>query len=173
MTDKPGPDFEDLTAAALDNAGIVTADCLRAARVATETVAAAPIRPSDCPRLANAKQDEIVYEITMELLDTGLMPGLVPNGPVGPIAQPPDNDAATVSSPRQYPTRVSRSVVSNQPYDTYAPRIQFLQLGEVRAHRSALSAATEMRARRSALSPLFNLETQHDGRSARNWMKRV
>ncbi len=24
-----------------------------------------------------------------------------------------------------------------------------------------------------ALSPLFNLETQHDGRSARNWMKRV
>ena len=24
-----------------------------------------------------------------------------------------------------------------------------------------------------ALSPQFNLETQHDGRSARNWMKRV
>jgi hypothetical protein len=33
--------------------------------------------------------------------------------------------------------------VGNQPYDTYAPRMQFLQLGEVRAHRSALAAVIE------------------------------
>jgi hypothetical protein len=33
-------------------------------------------------------------------------------------------------------------VVGNQPYDTYAPRIQFLQLGEVRVHRSVLAAMT-------------------------------
>ena len=32
--------------------------------------------------------------------------------------------------------------MGNQPYDTYAPRIQFLQLGEVRAHRSVLAAMT-------------------------------
>jgi hypothetical protein len=33
--------------------------------------------------------------------------------------------------------------VGNQPYNTYAPRMQFLQLGEVRAHRSALVAVNE------------------------------
>ena len=41
----------------------------------------------------------------------------------------------------------------------------------VRASPSlSLSAAARAEC---ALSPLFNLETQHDGRSARNWMKRV
>jgi hypothetical protein len=39
---------------------------------------------------------------------------------------------------RGYPTRTCRSVVGNQPYDTYAPRTTFLQLGTVRAHRSVL-----------------------------------
>ena len=32
--------------------------------------------------------------------------------------------------------------MGNQPYNTYTPRMQFLQLGEVRAHRSALAAMT-------------------------------
>ena len=32
--------------------------------------------------------------------------------------------------------------MGNQPYNTYAPRMQFLQLGEVRAHGSALAAMT-------------------------------
>jgi hypothetical protein len=31
-------------------------------------------------------------------------------------------------------------VVGHQPYDTYAPRMSFLQMGEVRAHRSVLDA---------------------------------
>ncbi len=32
-------------------------------------------------------------------------------------------------------------MVSNQPYDSYAPRTTFLQLGTVRAHRSVLKAS--------------------------------
>ena len=34
--------------------------------------------------------------------------------------------------------------MGNQPYDSYVPRMQFLQLGEVRAHRSALGAMTNI-----------------------------
>ncbi len=33
--------------------------------------------------------------------------------------------------------------MGNQPYNTYAPRMQFLQLGQVRVHRSALAAVNE------------------------------
>ena len=32
---------------------------------------------------------------------------------------------------RRYPTRTRRSAVGNQPYDTYAPRMTFLQRGTV------------------------------------------
>ena len=84
-----------------------------------------------------------MYAIVVELPDAGLLPGLVPDVPdeVVAIDPPPDID----TTPRRYPTRSRRSVVGNQPYDTYAPRTQFLQLGEVRAHRSALSTAQEQR----------------------------
>ncbi len=143
MTDNPEPDFEDLAAAALDNAGIDTADRLRAARVATEAAAATPIRPQDGPRLIEAEPDKTVYEIIVELPNACLLPGLVPDAPDEPIALPPNNDPIPATSPRRYPTRSRRSVVGNQPYDTYTPRMQFLQLGEVRAHRSALLAAQE------------------------------
>ena len=143
MTDEPEPDFEDLAAAALDNAGIDTADRLRAARVAAETAAAATIQPQDRPRLIKAEPNEMVYEIIVELPDAGLLPGSVPDTPSEPIAPPPDSDTTPTTSPRRYRTRSRRNVVGNQPYDTYAPRMQFLQLGEVRAHWSALSAAQE------------------------------
>jgi hypothetical protein len=33
--------------------------------------------------------------------------------------------------------------VDNQPHGAYAPRVQFLQLGEVQAHSSALAASKE------------------------------
>ena len=110
-------------------------------------MAAAPIRhQQDGPRLIETEPNEIVYEIIVELPDAGLLPGLVLDDK--PIAPPPDNDPIPATSPRRYPTRSRRSVVGNQPYDTYAPRMQFLQLGEVRAHRSALSAAQERREQR-------------------------
>jgi hypothetical protein len=55
-------------------------------------------------------------------------------------------DAATVDVPAEascYPTQSCRSVVGDQPYNAYAPHVQFLQLGEVRVHRSALTAINE------------------------------
>ena len=78
VTDDPEPDFEDLAAAALDNAGIDTADRLRAARVAADAAAAAPIRPQqDGPRLIEAEPNEIMYAIIVELPDAGLLPASV------------------------------------------------------------------------------------------------
>ena len=115
--------------------------------MAAAAAAAAPIRPQDGPRLIEAEPDEMVYEIIAELPDTGLLPGLVPDVPNESIA-PPNNDPIPATSPRQYPTRSRRSVVGNQPYNTYAPRMQFWQLGEVQAHRSALSAAQERQEQR-------------------------
>ena len=95
MTDEPKPDFEDLAAAALNNAGIDTADRLRAATVATEAAAAAPIQPQqDSRHLIEADPDEIVYEIIVEFLDAGLLPGLVPDAPDEPIDPPPNNDTS-------------------------------------------------------------------------------
>ena len=101
VTDKPEPDFEDLAAAALDNAGIDTADRLRAARVAVEAAAAAPLWPQqDGPCLIEADPGEIVYKIVVELPDAGLLPSLVPDVPDGvpgapnePIDPAPHNDS--------------------------------------------------------------------------------
>ncbi len=107
VTDEPKPDIEELAAAALANAGIDTADQLRAARVATDAAAAAPIwhfDQIDCPCLVEAEPDKIVYEITVELPNTGLLPGMVPYAPNKPVAPPPDDDATIVTSPRQYLT---------------------------------------------------------------------
>ena len=100
VTDNPEPDFEDLAAAVLDNAGIDTADQLRAAGVAAEAAAAAPIRPQDGPRLIEAEPHEMVYEIIMELPDAGLLPGLVPDAPDEPITPPPNNVPIPATSPR-------------------------------------------------------------------------
>jgi hypothetical protein len=90
-----------------------------------------------------------MYDITFDLPDAGLIPGAIPPvsdaepaaGPAPPL--PPDpTPAVSGDNSRRYPAQSRRSVVGNQPYDTYAPRMQFLQLGEVRAHRSALAAMT-------------------------------
>jgi hypothetical protein len=146
MTDKPEPDFEEVASAALANAGIDTADQLRAARMAADAAGAAPIwqfDQLDGPHLVEAEPDKIVYEIIVELPNAGLFPSMVPYAPNELVTPPPDDDATIVTSPRQYPTRSRRSVVGNQPYNTYAPRMQFLQLGEVQAHRSALAAVNK------------------------------
>jgi hypothetical protein len=79
VTDEPVPDFEQLAATTLDNAGIDPQDCLCATRGAAGR--------TQC-----------------------------------------------------YPDPSRRSVVGHQPYDTYAPRMSFLQMGEMRAHRSVLDA---------------------------------
>ena len=85
VTDEPEPDFKDLAAAALDKAGIDTADRLCAARVAVEAAAATPLWPQqDGPHLIKADPDEIVYEIGVELPDASLLPSLVPGARQGP-----------------------------------------------------------------------------------------
>jgi len=153
VTNEPEPDFVDLAAAALDNANIDTGDRLRAARAAADATAqnANRIIETEGPRMIEpGAPNEIVYDNIFDLPDAGLIPGALPDFGVelteDPAPAPPPGPAAPVPddnfNPRRYPARSHRSVVGNQPYDTYAPRIQFLQLGEVRAHRSMLAAMT-------------------------------
>jgi hypothetical protein len=90
----------------------------------------------DRPALVEADNDEIVYDLTFDLPDAGL--GVVePNIPPAEPTLRDDQDntvvvpvAAADDEPEQrYPTRPRRSVIGHQPYDTYAPRMTFLQLG--------------------------------------------
>ena len=64
VTDDPEPDFAELAAAALDNAGINTQDRLQAAQLRPE--------PTAGPALIEAANDKIVYEITFNLPNAGL-----------------------------------------------------------------------------------------------------
>ncbi len=57
------------------------------------------------------------------------------------IALDDDKTHDKIQDVRRYPTRARRSAVGNQPYNTYAPRTTFLQLGDVQAHRSVLEAS--------------------------------
>jgi hypothetical protein len=88
VTDNPEPDFKDLTVAALKNAGIGRVNRLRTARAAADAMAAALNQhlQQDGPHLAKAYPEKIVYEITVELPDTGLLPSKVPNAPIEPVA---------------------------------------------------------------------------------------
>jgi hypothetical protein len=148
VTDEPEPDFEQLATTTLDNAGINPQDCLCAAQAAA---AAASLRAE--PALVEANEDKIVYEITFNLPDAGLTDGNViqDDTPPPPAAGASILDMANktveiltntdaVTTNRRYLLQSCRSVVRHQPYDTYAPRTTFLQLGEVRAHRSVLDA---------------------------------
>ncbi len=76
VTDELAPNFEQLAAAALDNAGIDPQDCLCAARAAAGRTG---------PILVEAEDDEIVYAITFDLPDAGLDGGnIVPNDAPAP-----------------------------------------------------------------------------------------
>jgi len=92
-----------------------------------------------------ADNNELVYELTFDLPDAGLGPtdgnptmilgeDRYDNTPVM-IAEDTEDSP---SDGRRYPTRARRSAVGNQPYNAYAPRTTFLQLGTARAHRSVL-----------------------------------
>ena len=100
VTDKPEPAFEDLAATALANADIDTP--LRAARAAAEAAAAAQTQASNSPHL-EADPDKIVYEITVELRDAGLLPGLIPHEldkPTKPVVLHAKEDTTTDTSRR-------------------------------------------------------------------------
>ena len=87
-----------------------------------------------------------MYEIKFDLPEDG-----APEQPLGDAlndtiiapAFPEDahsSDEDKDEAPR-YPTRAHRSAIGNQPYNQFAPRILFLQLGQARAHRSVLEAS--------------------------------
>jgi hypothetical protein len=74
VTDKPKVPFEALAAAALENAGIDKADCICAARAAGDNRdrANAPAMPQK-PRLVEAYDEKIVYNIMINLPNAGLI----------------------------------------------------------------------------------------------------
>jgi hypothetical protein len=138
VTDEPVPNFEQLAATVLDNAGIDLQDPLHTTRAAAGRTGLT---------LVEADDDEIVYEITFALLDAGLDGGnVVPNDAPAPHPNGGDpifdmpNETVKVTTNQRYLDQSCRSVVGHQPYNTYSPRMSFLQMGEVHAHRSVLDA---------------------------------
>ncbi len=133
-SDEPEADFRELAAAALHNAGTDTEEQLQAVR---EAASNAPVNVHQ-PAVVEADEDKIVYKITFDLPGAGL-PGegqsqlQVPLGndqddtTIAPIV-PADTDAPEAPLQR-YPTRSCGSAIGNQPYDQFAPRVAFLQLG--------------------------------------------
>jgi hypothetical protein len=76
VTNEPVPDFTELAAMALDNAGIDPGECLRLANDATANrQVAVP------PAIVEADADKVVYEITFNLPDAGLGNNVVPPDP--------------------------------------------------------------------------------------------
>ena len=149
VTDDPEPNFEQLAAAALDNAGINPQDRLHAAQAAHTAAEAARAAAAAAfahrgLALIEADQDKIVYNITVDLPDAGLIGGNALPANVPPPPAPGETnldmaddtvefltDTTDIPTNRRYPLRYRRSAVGHQPYDTYAPRTTFLQLGEV------------------------------------------
>jgi hypothetical protein len=142
VLDKPEPDFWDMAAAALHNAGIDDNKTIQAGR-ARALAAAHAVQGGAA--LVEANENELVYEITSDVPDKGLLQ--LPLGEdrddtsIPVIALNDDETHNKIQDVRRYPTQARRSAVGNQPYDTYAPRRTFLQLGAVRAHRSVLETS--------------------------------
>jgi hypothetical protein len=142
VTNEPEPAFETLAAAALENTGIDAAEQIRAARAVADAAAGAGVTAAQLngPSLIEANKDKIVYKITFDMPDKGIIL------PYDNMVELLDAATADVSAETScYTTRSCRSVVGNQPYNAYAPCIQILQLGEVQAHRSALTAINEQK----------------------------
>jgi hypothetical protein len=146
VLDEPEPYFRDMAAAALHNAGIDGDEIIRRGQARELAAAHAEQRGAN---LVEADEDELVYEIAFELPDEGLLPMPLGDGrdntSIPVIALSNDETENEVQEDtaevRRYLTRACRSAVGNQPYDTYAPRTTFLQLGMVQAHRSALETS--------------------------------
>jgi hypothetical protein len=147
ITEEPEADFQHLVAAALDNAGIDTVARLRAARDLVDATAIGIASQNLREALVEADKDKIVYKITFNLPDADLEPDIEPTIP--PVK--PGN-ATAVNATNYDPSQSRRSVVEHQlepdaprvpiAHRTrlQAPRMNFLQLGEVQTHRSVLEA---------------------------------
>jgi hypothetical protein len=145
VTNEPVPDFAELAATALDNTGIDPDERPHLANNATANrQVAVP------PAIVEANTDEVVHEISFDLPDAGLGNNVVPPDPplqgdeeavdIGADKAAAANLVVATEEGQWYPTQACRSAVGNQPYNAYAPRMTFLQLGETRAHRSVVEA---------------------------------
>jgi hypothetical protein len=113
ITDNPEPNFPELAAAALDNAGINPTERLQAVRDCVAAVAA----KSAGPRLVEADEDKIVYEITFNLPDAGFGQNAVPPNARAsslPLFFSGISDNLTTPSGRRDPPRSCRSVIGHQ-----------------------------------------------------------
>ncbi len=150
VSDDPEVEFRELAEAALHNAGLNPEDRLRAAREAGANAAANDQEPA----IVEAVNDELVYEIMFDLpvvgapeqpledaLSDTIIPPAFPEDAHFSNKDDDDTPAKNEAPAPRYPTRARRSAIGNQPYDQYAPRISFLQLGQARAHRSVLEAS--------------------------------
>ncbi len=145
VTDEPVPDFAELAATALDNAGIGPNECLHLANDAT-----ANRRVAGPPAIVEANADKVVYEITFDLPNVVLENNVVPPDPplqgdkeavdIGVDKAAATDPVVATEEGQRYPTQARRSMVGNQPYNAYAPRMTFLQLRETRVHRSVVEA---------------------------------
>ena len=97
ITDDREPGFCELAAAVLDNVGI---NPIKRIQVARNCVAAAAAATSG-PRLVEADEDKIVYEITFNLPDAGLGQNAVPpDAPASPTFSSGMSDNNTTLSGR-------------------------------------------------------------------------
>ena len=113
ITDNPEPDFCELAAAALDNVGINPTERIQAAQDRVAAIAA----KNAGPRLVKAVENEIVYEITFNLLDVGLGQNAVPlDAPASPMPlfSSGMTNNFTTSFGRRDPPRSRRSVIGHQ-----------------------------------------------------------
>jgi hypothetical protein len=147
ILEEPEVDFQHLAAAAPDNAGINTVAQLRTTRDLADAATIGIAPQNSRAALIEVDKDKIVYEITFNLPDAGLELDIEPTIP--PVQQ---GNATAVNATNYDPSQSCRSVVEHQP-EPVAPRVpiahrtrlqatrkNFLQLGEVRTHRSVLEA---------------------------------
>ncbi len=143
VTNETKPALETLATAALENTGIDAAKQIWAAQAAADAAARAGViaAQSNGPCLREANKDKIVCKITFDIPDKGIILAY------DNMVELPDAGTADIpSETSHYPTQSCRSVMlGNQPYNAYAPHIQFLHLGEVQLHRSALTAINEQK----------------------------
>jgi hypothetical protein len=141
MVNDNEPDFCNLAAISLDNVGINPQARLQTMQNIPGGNEPTPQEAG--PALIDANNDKIVYKVTFDLPNAGLvLPEGVAAIPLGKgdIPVPPPVPDKPIEM-RRYPTQSRRSAVVHQPYGQYAPRRTFLQLGEARAHGSVLEAS--------------------------------
>ena len=113
ITDNPEPDFCELVAVALDNAGINPTERIQAA---WDPVAAVTAKTAG-PRLVEVDEDKIMYEITFNLPDARLGQNAIPpdtRASPMPLFSSGMSDDVTTPSGRQDPPQSCRSVIGHQ-----------------------------------------------------------